>query len=84
MKPELGGQIIAALIVARMVGPGVFISVGFQVVSLSSGLAMILLRAVEGKIRKIWEVINFRLLKTFSRWRLDRPTGWGGWGLTDN
>ncbi len=48
MKTKFSGWTAAALVVANMVGTGVFTSLGFQVVSLSSGLALILLWVVGG------------------------------------
>ncbi|MBM3310315.1 MAG: amino acid permease, partial [Candidatus Aminicenantes bacterium] len=39
-----------ALVIANMVGTGVFTSLGFQVVGLSSGLALILLWVLGGAI----------------------------------
>ncbi len=48
MKTKFSGWTAAALVVANMVGTGVFTSLGFQVVSLSSGLAVILLWVLGG------------------------------------
>ncbi|HRD01723.1 MAG TPA: amino acid permease [Candidatus Saccharicenans sp.] len=48
MKTKFSGWTAVALVMANMVGTGVFTSLGFQVVSLSSGLAIILLWVLGG------------------------------------
>jgi APA family basic amino acid/polyamine antiporter len=50
MKNKFGLSTATALVIANMVGTGVFTSLGFQVVSLSSGFALLLLWAVGGMI----------------------------------
>jgi APA family basic amino acid/polyamine antiporter len=50
MKTKFSLTTATALVIANMVGTGVFTSLGFQVVSLSSGLALILLWVLGGAI----------------------------------
>jgi APA family basic amino acid/polyamine antiporter len=50
MKTKFSLYTATALVIANMVGTGVFTSLGFQVVSISSGLALILLWMIGGLI----------------------------------
>ena len=51
MKPaKFGLSTATALVIANMVGTGVFTSLGFQVAGLSSGLALLMLWGLGGLI----------------------------------
>ncbi len=63
MKNKFSGWTAAALVVANMVGTGVFTSLGFQVVSLSSGLAVILLWILGASLSTSREIFSGSVFK---------------------